>query len=46
MRGDARLIATGNYAVAVKYAERRGRPDPVQAFIGSVAGASVEDLGY
>jgi len=46
MRGDARLIASGNYAVAVKYAERRGRPDPVQAFLGRVGGASVEDLGY
>ncbi len=46
MRGNARLIATGNYAVAIKYAERRGRPDPVQAFISRVGGASVEDLGY
>jgi len=46
MRGDARLIATGNYAVAIKYAERRDRPDPLQAFIGRVGGANVEDLGY
>ncbi len=46
MRGDARLIATGNYAVAIEYAERRGRPDPVQAFIGRVGGANVEELGY
>jgi tetratricopeptide (TPR) repeat protein len=46
MRGDARLIASGNYAVAVKYVQKHGRPDPVQAFLGRVGGANVEELGY
>ncbi len=44
VRTDARLIASSNYAVVTKYAETRGRPDPVKALTGRVRGASVEDL--
>ena len=44
MKGDARLIASNNYAVATEYIERRGRPDPVQALISHVGGANVEGL--
>ena len=43
MRKDTRLIATSNYAVAIKYSARR-RPDPVQALTSRVRGANVEDL--
>ncbi len=41
---DTRLVATSNYAVAKKYTETHGRPDPVQALTTPVRGASVEDL--
>ena len=44
MMGDARLIATSNYAVAVKFAARY-RPDPAQSLVNSIRGANVEDLG-
>ncbi len=44
MKGDARLIASNNYAVATVYIERRGRPDPAQALISRVGGANVEGL--
>jgi len=43
MRGDARLVASGNYAVATKYSETHVRP--MQALVRRVRGASVEDLG-
>jgi hypothetical protein len=43
MRGDARLVASGNYAVATKYSATHVRP--MQALVRRVRGASVEDLG-
>jgi tetratricopeptide (TPR) repeat protein len=44
MRGDARLIASGNYTEAIEFAESRSLPDSVQAFIGRVGGASIEEF--
>lgn len=46
MRGDARLIASGNYAEAMQYVERHGRPDAMQALVRRIPGANVEDLSY
>ncbi len=45
MRGDARMIASGNYAEVLRFAARRVRPESMQALTSSVRGASVEDLG-
>ncbi len=42
MKGDARLIASSNYAVATEYIERRGHL--MQTMASPVTGASVEDL--
>ncbi len=45
MRGDARMIASGNYAEVLRFAARRVQPESMQALTSSVRGASVEDLG-
>lgn len=42
MKGDARLIASSNYAVATEYIESRGHL--MQTMASPVTGASVEDL--
>jgi hypothetical protein len=41
-RGDARLIASGNLAVATEFSEKRGNPESTLA--SRVRGASIEDL--
>lgn len=42
MRGNARLIASSNYAVGIEYSDRRGNPE--QTLASRVRGASIEDL--
>ena len=42
---DARMIASGNYAEALRLAARQVQPESMQALASSVPGASVEDLG-
>jgi hypothetical protein len=39
------MIASGNYAEALRLAARRVQPESMQALTRSVRGASVEDLG-
>ena len=44
MKRDARLIATSNYAVAKRLAEKENRGQPWQALANSIRGASVENI--
>ncbi len=45
MKGDERMIASGNYAEVLRFAARHVQPESMQALVNSVRGASVEDLG-